>query len=85
MNLSPTMRALVDYMRSHGNAIHRHLGGFWAREDWTLHRGESFGTTSIEALVKRGVAQYTIWQQNRRGTSRFPIKAELTAPDSSDG
>jgi len=77
MKLSPTMEDLVRYMREHGGKIVRHPGGFWAHEGWIFRAELSYGTTSVEALVKRGVATYTKWQDRKSGNGRFPIEATL--------
>lgn len=74
MKLTPTMLELVKYMKENGGVIHRHPGGFWAREGYG-YLSHSFGTSSVEALVKRGVATYTEWKDGKSG--RFPIVARL--------
>jgi hypothetical protein len=75
--LSETMKGLVEFMKRNENKIHRHPGGFWSKKEWASWRGElSYGTSSVDALVKRGVAQYSNWQEGRSG--RFPIEATLT-------
>lgn len=74
--LSPVMKACRDYMREHGGKIRRHQGGFWADENWKRHLGGvTFGTSTVEALVSRGVAEYSVWKEGRNG--RFPIEARL--------
>jgi hypothetical protein len=72
--LTPTMQELVAYMRENGGKIRRHPGGFWAREGYAYLQ-HSFGTSSVEAIVKRGVAQYSAWKEGRSG--RFPVEATL--------
>ncbi|MDF2434757.1 MAG: hypothetical protein JWP44_4388 [Mucilaginibacter sp.] len=75
MNLSPRMSALVEFMKAGDGSVYRHPGGHWRRsKTWD---GDSFGASSVEALVKRGVAEYTDWQEGRNG--RFPIRATLKA------
>lgn len=71
------MIACVEFIRKYG-AIERIPGGFWVQPG-TSATYPSFGTTTVEALVKRGAAKYTDWKENRNG--RFPIKAELTQGD----
>lgn len=73
--LSPTMERAVIFIRQHKNMIHRFPGGYWAQENWK-HDGPHFGTTTIEALVWRGVLYYTAFQSHKTG--QFPIRAELT-------
>lgn len=73
--LSPTMQECVRYVREHGG-IHRHPGGFWAHAAWRLHSGGWFDTSTVHALVKRGVLQYVEWQSGRNG--QFPITAKIT-------
>ena len=73
--LSPEMRRCLDFVRRHAGQIHRHQGGYWAAQDWTFSTGESFGTTTVEALVTRHYLAYDLWQESRAG--RFPIRATL--------
>lgn len=70
--VSPSMRQAIGTMKIHGGSIDRHPGGFWRCEPLG---GYSFGTSTIEGLVKRGIAEYTQWQEGRSG--RFPIRATL--------
>lgn len=79
--LSHTMRSAIEYMKENHNRIVRHPGGFWAKETWRLGK-PSFGTSTVEALVDRGVAVYT---QSRQGKGpSFPIEAELVEPGKGD-
>ena len=81
--LSPAMRTLVDWMREQPDqSIHRHPGGYWRNKDplepCPPIKGTyigSFGTSTVQAIVDRGVAEYTEWQEGRSG--RFPIQARL--------
>ena len=73
--LSETMQTCVNWMLMHGDSIHRHPGGFWWEQDPASNYRSGFGTATVHALVSRGVAQYTEWQDGRNG--RFPIKATL--------
>lgn len=75
-DLSPTMRAAVEYAKKHGNKIVRYPGGFWAREGWAGNEF-SYGTSTIEALVSRGLAEYTRYQERKHGGAPFPIEAKL--------
>ena len=70
--LSKTMQQCVNSMRTHGGSIERHPGGYWRCEPTG---GFSFGTSTVQGLVGRGVAAYTQWQEGRNG--RFPIRATL--------
>lgn len=72
------MQQLVDYMRKHGGKVYRHPGGFWGHQQWSAHDRLWFGTSSVDALVSRGVATYTEWKEGRRGNGRFPIEATLS-------
>lgn len=80
MTLSKTMRECVERMRANDGSIDRHPGGFWRSAPTG---GYWFGTSTVEALVARGVAEYTLWQDGRSG--RFPIRAVLksSSPTSS--
>lgn len=70
------MQQVVDWMKSHGGTITRYPGGFWWIENATgktVH--QAYGTSTVQALVRRGVAEYCEWKGNAAG--RFPIKARL--------
>jgi len=75
--LSPSMEACRRYAANNGNVLMRYQGGFWAKREWSGPRSDAawFGTPTVEALVKRGVAEYTDWQEGRYG--RFPIELTL--------
>lgn len=73
--LSDTMSALVDRMKECDNKIYRHPGGYWAHKDFKYNNGPWFGTPTVQALISRGVAEYSNWQEGRNG--RFPIEARL--------
>jgi hypothetical protein len=87
-SLSPTMKECADRIRSHCGVIVRYPGGFWCVENTAGETvAPTYGTTTVEALVKRGVLQYCEWRENRNG--RFPTRARMTpnvkvsdAPDS---
>ena len=72
MKLSKTMQECADRMRANGGLIWRYPGGYWG---WGGNLSGSFGTSTVEALVSRGVAEYSRWQNGRSG--RFPIEAKL--------
>lgn len=75
--LSPTMRAAVIYAKKFQNKIVRYQGGYWARANWEgAHKEHWFSTSTIQALVSRGLADYTQWQDGRAG--HFPIEVTLT-------
>lgn len=73
MPLSPTMLLCLEACRGWGGSIHRHPGGYWGDSALRLH--ESFGTSTVDGLVKRGQLEYTQWQEGRNG--RFPIRATI--------
>jgi hypothetical protein len=67
------MLAAFEHAKAHGGAIVRYPGGFWyAANDIG---GKHFGTSTVEALVGRGAANYTEWHEGRSG--RFPVRATL--------
>lgn len=78
--LSVTMRAAIDYAQRNNGKLIRYPGGFWAPEGWRLGRGNHFGTTTIQALVSRGVAKYTTWQ-DRDGGGQFPVEITVSKPE----
>ena len=73
--LTTKMLEAIDRMKHHDNKFVRYPGGYWASENWSMYRGPSFGTPTIEALVRRGVAEYTVWKEGRTG--KFPIEVML--------
>jgi hypothetical protein len=73
--LSPKMLEAVDHMKRHNNTMVRFPGGYWAAIGWYAWHGPCWGTPTIEALVRRGIAEYTAWKEVRGG--KFPIKAKL--------
>lgn len=75
--LSPRMLECLAFISRHGLSITRYPGGFWAQAGWKgEHYGEWFGTSTIEALVKRHMLFYDQWQESRAG--KFPIRATMT-------
>lgn len=69
--LSPEMRRAFDYAKKHGGTLKRLPGGFWVSEAG----GISYGTTTIRALVARGVASYSEWKKGANG--EFPIAVTI--------
>lgn len=74
-SLSPTMKDAYNFIKENGDKLYRHPGGFWSKKEWRSYREKYFGTNTIKALVARGVAEYTDWQQGRRG--QFPVEITL--------
>jgi len=68
------MREAVARAKTAGGLLTRYPGGFWCAGNYS--QWDSFGTSTVEALVKRGVMKYCAWQDGKHG--RFPIAAELT-------
>jgi hypothetical protein len=62
-NLSPTMRRAIEVARSNGGKLIRLVDEFWCGERLVplLVRCEWFTTRTIEALVRRRLADYTNW------------------------
>ena len=65
------MKDAYDQAKASDGKIKRTPGGYW----WPTDCKYSFGTTTIEALVNRGVATYTEWKDSKRG--RFPVEATI--------
>lgn len=74
--LSPKMVSAIKHMARNGNKMVRFPGGYWAREGWHSWNGPCWGTPTIEGIVRRGYAEYTVWKDGR--ASRFPIECGLT-------
>jgi hypothetical protein len=70
------MAMCVAQMKQWQGEIERFPGGFWC-EPGEVMKEPSFGSTTVQALVTRGVAVYTERKENANGG--FPIKAKLKA------
>ena len=78
--LSDTMAEVLGETMAHGGRLERHVGGYWTWPDCPRLGGQwawYAGTSTIEALVKRGYMAYTKHRRGRLGD--FPIEATLTA------
>jgi hypothetical protein len=75
--LSATMRAAVSVAKENGGKLTRYPGGFWCRPGLATHGHPWFGTTTIQALVSRGVCVYSQWFNGTR--ARFPVEVTLAA------
>lgn len=73
MKLSQKMQQALSYARQNGGSLRRYQGGYWAIEHWRWHEWPWFGTSTVEALVSRGVMSYSEWVEGRNG--RFPVAA----------
>jgi hypothetical protein len=69
--LTPEMYRLIEFMELNGGKVKRFPGGFWG----SGKNGGWFGTSTVQALVFRGMAEYSDWKVGRGG--RFPIEAKL--------
>lgn len=72
--LSPTMKEAVEHARQHGGKLVRLPGGFWTAPDAPIKPW--WGTTTVQALVTRGAAAYTKYQEGANG--KFPVEATIT-------
>lgn len=77
-SLTGPMQACLAFSHAQGGSIHRHPGGYWGAVAFKIY--ESFGTSTVEALVTRGELEYTEWQDGRNG--RFPIRATVKSSPS---
>lgn len=73
--LSPEMAHCKTIVARDGGVLHRSPGEFW-RTSPTSVAGPYFGTTTVEALVARGEATYTRWQESDGGRN-FPVEMTL--------
>jgi hypothetical protein len=70
------MQAALKMAHDHGDELVRIPGGYWTWRGCPFNGGvpqESFGTTTIEAIVTRGCLVYSEWKENARG--KFPVAA----------
>ena len=77
--LTPKMQDAIDFMKRHENKMVRFPGGYWSFKGWSMWQGQTFGTPTIQALVARGIAEYTLWKDSRRSgvNHKFPIEVSL--------
>ncbi len=78
--LTRTMKRAIRSASTNGSKprgkLIRYPGGFWYPDGPGQH---SYSTATVQALVRRGLAEYTQWKDGRNG--RFPIEMTLTIPD----
>lgn len=76
--LSTTMAAALADTHDRGGVLMRQPGGFWTKpgEPYT---GSGYAwwinTPTVQALVIRGLMEYTEWKEGRNG--RFPVQVKL--------
>lgn len=75
-DLSPTMREALDAAKALGGLV-RYPGGFWCRDGLMEPQSPYWGAPTVQALVSRGLAEYTEWKDGRNG--RFPIRMSVKA------
>ncbi len=73
MRTSPLWKSAIKYARARDGKFYRFPGGYWYFDKQC--NSQYVGTTTVEALVVRGIATYTQWQEGKRG--KFPIEATL--------
>lgn len=72
-DISRAMQSAISHALSEGGKIYRFPDGFWrVKEDDPMH----FGTTTIRALVKRGLAEYSSWKMGG-GEKSFPVQITI--------
>lgn len=73
--LTGPMADAVTFAKANGNKLIRYPGGFWCAEGT---REPYVGTSTVAALVRRGVMKYTKYQPHSGGgAGEFPIEATL--------
>lgn len=73
-DLSPTMLEAIRFAREEGGGkIERQPGGFWIAPGDNSRSKGWFGTTTIEALISRGIVEVT----KRAGKAQFPVEVTL--------
>lgn len=80
--LSATMVACIDDAQAAGGELIRFAGGYWAKRGAAIqsHNGApvgAHGTSTVNAIVTRGYAEYSEHRDGRNGP--FPIALKLTA------
>lgn len=77
--LSPEMYRALKYAEKHGGKLERYPGGYWREPNWQpgayvygQEVSQSFGTSTVEGIVRRGRGQYTLWKDGKNG--KFPVE-----------
>jgi hypothetical protein len=78
LQISKKMKQAMLYALANGGKLCRYRGGFWAMENWRKGQYPWFGTSTVKALVSRGLMSYAEWREGRKG--RFPISAVVSDP-----
>ena len=78
LKVSKKMQQAMLYALANGGKLRRYRGGFWAMENWRHAQFPWFGTSTVEALVSRGLMSYSEWRDGRKG--RFPVAAVVSKP-----
>jgi hypothetical protein len=78
LEVSKKMQQAMLYALVNGGKLRRYRGGFWAMENWRHGQLPWFGTSTVEALVSRGLMSYSEWRDGRKG--RFPVAAVVSKP-----
>ena len=84
LTLTPTMRRCIRFASANGGKPHgvlvRYPGGHWRAKgaDSRVYQWgkPSFNTSTVEGLVRRGLAEYTQCREGRNG--KFPTEMTLT-------
>ena len=74
-DLSETMQGALAHAKANGGSLVRYPDGFWCRDGLMDHAVPWWGTSTVQALVKRGVMQYSEWRES--ANTRFPIRASI--------
>lgn len=76
--VSETMHEVLRFMRAQvDQSIYRHQGGYWSGPQ-LLTFYHTWGTSTVQGLVKRGLIEYCAWRSSTRGGPDFPVAAKLT-------
>jgi hypothetical protein len=78
LEISSKMQEAMMYALANGGILRRYRGGFWAMENWREGKHPWFGTSTVKALVSRGLMSYTDWHAGRKGP--FPVAAVVAEP-----
>jgi hypothetical protein len=76
--LSRTMKAALALAKDGGGFLERLPGGFWVKPgtkfiSYGHTDGPNFGSTTVNALISRGVVEVT----KRAGKRQFPIEVKV--------
>jgi hypothetical protein len=77
--MTPTMERAAAHAAKCGGELVRWPGGFWIGAGIRFEdRREVYGSSTVAALVSRGLGDYVEWKEHGGGFGRFPVRVRVT-------